>query len=329
MISTDTAAGPRKSISSTLSQIIQKVNPQRNGIPIIFVFLVIVFALLKPEFVNPSNLASIVRGSSVIGIIAVGMTLVMVGGGFDLSVARVAALSGVVVGSLNQSGPLLAIGGTLLIAVGIGLTNGVLVTKAKVNPFVVTLGMMSIAGSLSLVVAGGETKRDFAPWLNNLAAGDIGPIPKVAIYFLIAAIVCHVLLAHTRFGRYVYAAGGNPEAARLAGIRVDRVIASTYVIVSLLSAIAGIVLVSRLQSATSDILLGGELDAIAAVIIGGTRLGGGVGSVPRTVLGVLILAMLSNALILFGIDAFWQGALKGSVIIAAVAFDALSAKRRT
>lgn len=328
MTATTTAGFPSENPNSGLRRIVAKINPQRNGIPIIFILLVVVFALLRPEFVSPANLVSIVRGASVIGIIAVGMTLVMVGGGFDLSVARVAALSGVIVGSLNQSGPLLAIGGTLLVAVGIGLTNGILVTKARVNPFVVTLGMMSIAASLSLVVAGGETKRDFDPWLNELAAGDIGPIPKVAIYFLVAAIVCHVLLAHTRFGRYIYASGGNPEAARLAGIRVDRVIASTYVLVAVLSAVAGIVLVSRLQSATSEILLGGELDAIAAVIIGGTRLGGGVGSVPRTVLGVFILSMLSNALVLFGVDAFWQGTLKGSVIIAAVAFDALSARRR-
>lgn len=328
MTSTDTAEGFRDP-TSLLQRAIEKINPQRNGIPIIFILLVVVFATLKPQFVDPANLASIVRGASVIGIIAVGMTLVMVGGGFDLSVARVAALSGVVVGTLNQSGPLLAIGGTLLVAVGIGLTNGILVSKAKVNPFVVTLGMMSIAASLSLVAAGGETKRDFAPWLNELAAGDVGPIPKVTIYFLIASVVCHVLLAHTRYGRYIYAAGGNPEAARLAGIRVDRVIASTYVLVAVLSAIAGIVLVSRLQSATSDILLGGELDAIAAVIIGGTRLGGGVGSVPRTVLGVLILSMLSNALVLFGVDAFWQGALKGSIIIAAVALDAATSRRRS
>lgn len=328
MTSTDTAEGFGDP-TSLLQRAIEKINPQRNGIPIIFILLVVVFAILKPQFVDPANLASIVRGASVIGIIAVGMTLVMVGGGFDLSVARVAALSGVVVGTLNQSGPLLAIGGTLLVAVGIGLTNGILVSKAKVNPFVVTLGMMSIAASLSLVAAGGETKRDFAPWLNELAAGDVGPIPKVTIYFLIASVVCHVLLAHTRYGRYIYAAGGNPEAARLAGIRVDRVIASTYVLVAVLSAIAGIVLVSRLQSATSDILLGGELDAIAAVIIGGTRLGGGVGSVPRTVLGVLILSMLSNALVLFGVDAFWQGALKGSIIIAAVALDALTSRRRS
>ncbi len=305
-----------------------RVDLRRNGIPVIFVGLVVLFAVLLPSFLEPSNLQSILRSASVIGIISVGMTLVMVAGGFDLSVARVAAFSGVIVGSLNQSGPLLAVGGCLLIALGIGLTNGVLITKANVNPFVVTLGMMSIVSSLTLVAAGGETKRNFAPWLDNLADGDAGPIPKVTLFFIAAAVLCHVLLAYTRFGRYVYAVGGNPEAARLAGIRVDRVITSTYVLVALLSAVAGIVLVSRLKSATSELLLGGELDAIAAVIIGGTRLGGGVGSVPRTVLGVLILSMLSNALILLGIDAFWQDALKGSVIIAAVAFDALASRRR-
>lgn len=307
---------------------IGRLNMRRNGIPVIFLGLVVLFAILKPQFIDPSNLQSILRSASVIGIISVGMTLVMVAGGFDLSVARVAAFSGVVVGTFNGDGPLVAISVTLLGGFAIGMVNGLLVTKAGVNPFVVTLGMLSIVASLTLVVAGGETKRNFAPWLQDLASGDVGPIPKVALYFIAAAIFCHLLLGHTRFGRYVYATGSNKEAARLAGVRVDRVIITTYVLVAVLAAVAGIVLVSRLKSATSDMLLGGELDAIAAVIIGGTRLGGGVGSVPRTVLGVLILAMIGNALVLIGVDAFWQGAVSGAVIIGAVAFDSIASRRR-
>ncbi len=301
---------------------------QRNGIPVIFVTMVIGIAIADPRFVSSQNLETILRSASVTGIIAVGMTLVMVSGGFDLSVARVAAFCAVLVGVLNHSGPLVAIGLTLLAGTFIGLTNGILVTKARVNPFVVTLGMMLIASSLALVAAGGETKRNFSPWLKNLAGGDVGAIPKQTLFFLGAALLCHLLLAYTRFGRYVYAAGGNPEAARLSGIRVDRIITSTYVLVSVLSAFAGIVLASYLQSATSDLLSGGEMQAIAAVIIGGTRLGGGVGSVPRTVLGVFILAMLSNALVLLGINPFWQNGLTGAVIVIAVAFDALAARGR-
>lgn len=311
-----------------LSRLFRFLEWRRNGITIIFVVLVVILAVIIPNFLSVQNIQSMLRGSSVVGILAMGMTLVMVGGGFDLSVARVAALSAVLVGLLNQSGPIIAVGVALLVGTGIGIANGVLVTKARVNPFIVTLGMMSVAGSLALVAAGGQTQRNFAPWLLNIAGGTVGWFPTVGIYFLGAALVCHFLLRNTRFGRYIYAAGGNAEATRLTGIPVDRVILSTYMLMGFLSAAAGIVLASYLRSATSALLLGAELDAIAAVIIGGTRLGGGTGSVPRTVLGVFILAMLSNALVLLGINPFWQDALKGSVIIAAVAFDAIAQRVR-
>src|SRR5579871_2881840 len=250
-----------------------------NTLTLFFASLVIIVAIIKPVFLDWTNIQSILRGASVIGIVAAGMTVVMVAGGFDLSVARVAALCGIVVALVNGYGPLVTILAMVAVGLAIGLVNGTLIAKAKVNPFVVTLGMLSIASTLTLVVSGGRVIRNLDPWLQSLAQGDVGPIPKAVMLFLAVAVICHLLLSRTQFGRHVYAVGGNLEASRLAGIKVDRVLICCYVLVALCSGIAGTVLTSRLNSASPVAFPGGELDAIAAVIIGGTRLGGGHGTI--------------------------------------------------
>jgi ribose/xylose/arabinose/galactoside ABC-type transport system permease subunit len=299
-----------------------------NTLTLFFASLVVIVAVLEPVFLQWSNIQSILRGASVIGIVASGMTVVMVAGGFDLSVARVAALCGIVVALFNAHGPVLAILAVVAVCAVIGLVNGTLIAKAKVNPFVVTLGMLSIASTLTLVVSQGRVIRDLDPWLQSLAQGDVGPIPKAVIWFLLVAAIFHLLLSWTKFGRHVYSVGGNLEASRLAGIKVDRVLIWCYVLVALCSGIAGIVLTSRLNSASPVAFPGGELDAIAAVIIGGTRLGGGHGTIlPGTLVGVLILASMNNGLILLGINPDWQGLMKGSVIILAVGFDIFQGRR--
>lgn len=313
---------------STLSRVASALDLRRNGLALFALAMVGLVALIRPDFVSVDNFVSILRGQSFIGIIAVGMAIVMIAGGFDLSVARVAALSGVIVGTLHYLGPIPAIAAALGVAAVIGFINGTLITRARVNPFVVTLGMFSIASSLTLVASGGETRRGFDPWLLSISEGDIGPVPAPIVYFLVTAVVCHFLLSRTRFGRYVYAVGGSVEASRLAGVPTSWVITASYVIVSLCAGIAGVVTTSYLRSATPGAFAGGELDAIAAVILGGVRLGGGVGTIPRTVLGVLILGAIGNALIFLGVDPFWQGFVKGSVIIIAVAIDALQNRQR-
>jgi ribose/xylose/arabinose/galactoside ABC-type transport system permease subunit len=317
------------SARSLLSRVSSALDLRRNGLALFFLAMVGVVALMRPDFVSVENFVSILRGQSFIGIIACGMAIVMIAGGFDLSVARVAALTGVIVGTVHHLGPIPAIAIALGVAALIGLVNGTLITRARVNPFVVTLGMFSIASSLTLVASGGETRRDFEPWLLAISEGNIGPVPSVIVYFLATALVCHLLLSRTRFGQYVYAVGGSVEASRLAGVPTSMVITASYVIVSLCAGIAGVVAASYLRSATPGAFAGGELDAIAAVILGGVRLGGGVGTIPRTVLGVLILGAIGNALIFLGIDPFWQGFVKGSVIIIAVAIDALQNRQRT
>ena len=293
----------------------------KNGLTLFFVVLIIVMIIMEPRFLQVGNLLSILKAASIIGIIACGMTAVMIGGGFDLSVARVAAFCGVLVVILQDMGPFPAIALTLLAAAAIGAVNGTLIVKAKVNPFVVTLGMFAIAGSAALLLTGGNVLYDLSPWMKWIGQGTFGPIPKIAVWFIIVLALTHVLLSRTRIGRYIYATGGSYEASRLAGIHVDRVVAGTFVLVALLSGWAGIVLTSRLDSASPIALPGGELDAIAATIIGGTKLSGGEGSViPGTLIGVLILSFIGNALILLGVDPYWQGVAKGAIIIVAVAF---------
>ncbi len=186
---------------------------RNNGLTVFFLVLVLMLAVAKPVFLEWSNIQSILRGASVIGIIAAGMTVVMIAGGFDLSVARVAALCGIVVAQLSGDGPIVTILAMLGVSIAIGLINGTLIAKAKVNPFVVTLGMLSIAYSLTLLVSGGRVIRNHDPWLASVAQGDIGPIPKAVVLFLLVATLVHFLLSRTQFGRHVYAVGGNFEAS--------------------------------------------------------------------------------------------------------------------
>lgn len=300
----------------------------RNGLAAFFVILLAVFAVIKPGFLSSANIIDILRSASIVGILACGQTIVMLTGGFDLSVAKVAVFSGMIVVVFATLGALPAVILTLAVAALIGTVNGTLIARARVNPFVVTLGMFSIVGSLSLLVNNGEARYDVPGWLTSLTSGKLGSIPGVVLWFAAVAVACHLLLSYTRFGRHVYAVGGNYEASRLAGIRVDRVLVVAYVLTAAIAGLAGLLLTSRLQSASPVALPGVELDAIAAVIIGGTRLGGGFGSIPRTIMGALILACLSSALVFLNVAPYWQGILKGSVIIAAVAVDVLSKRTR-
>jgi ribose/xylose/arabinose/galactoside ABC-type transport system permease subunit len=296
---------------------------------IFFAAFALGLALVNPQFLQPNNLVNVARGASIIGIMACGMTVAMVGGGFDLSVARTAALCSVVLVLAQGLGPVPAIAITMSIAVLVGLVNGTLIVRARVSPFVVTLGMMSVVGSAALLASGGRFLDETASWVPSLGQGETAFVPTPIFWWLVVAALCHVLMAYTRVGRYIYATGGNKEAARLAGIPVGRVTLLTYVVVALTAGFAGIVLAGRLNSASAIALPGVELDVIAAVIIGGTKLTGGSGTIPKTIVGTLILATLSNGVVLLGVEPYWQGILKGSVIIAAVAFDVFQSARRS
>lgn len=300
---------------------------QRNGLLIFLLILLLVFTVMRPEFLSQANIRNIFLSASVVGILAVGQTIVMLTGGFDLSVAKTAVVAGMVVALAAGLGPI-AVVLALLATAAVGLINGGLISKARVNPFVVTLGMFTILTSVALLINNGGSVSGLPAWLSQLTSWNIAGLPGIVVWFLVVAAIAHVLLAHTRFGRHVYAVGGNPEASRLAGIKVNQVLTTVYVLCAVYAGFAGIMLTARLSTASPVALPAAELDAIAAVIIGGTRLGGGFGSIPRTILGVIVLSALSSGMVLLGVSAYWQGLFKGAIIILAVAVDVIVSTKR-
>lgn len=300
---------------------------RQSGLLVFFGLLVIAFAIARPEFLSEANIKNVLQSAAVVGILACGQTVVMLTGGFDLSVARNAVTVGLVVALLAPSLGPVAILVALAVAGGIGLVNGSLIARARVNPFIVTLGTYTILGSVALLINNGQSVSGLDGWLRSLTSWNVGGFSSLVFWLLVVAVVTHVTLAYTRFGRHVYSVGGNLEAARLSGVRTNRVLTSAYVIAGLCAGLAGILLTSRLGTASPAALPGVELDAIAAVIIGGTRLGGGFGSIPRTLVGVLILTSLTSALVILGVATYWQGVLKGAIIITAVAVDVAFSRR--
>jgi ribose transport system permease protein len=255
-----------------------------------------------------------------------GMTLVILTGGIDLSVGSVWGMTAVVVAFLLTHGwPVpLAILVSLLAAGGIGLMNGLCITRLKMSPFVPTLATLSIARSFALIVTHGRPISIFGEEYQSflwLGGGDILGVPNPFIIFCLIAVFFWILLSRTVWGRYVYAVGGNEKTARLTGLRVDRLKIIVYILSALVAGVAGIVQYSYLSSVTADLGTGQELAVIAATVIGGANLAGGEGTVLGTVIGAIILEVLRNGLLLFGIDPYWQGVFVGAVIILAVSID--------
>lgn len=300
---------------------------RRNGLLIFFAFLLVVFTISRPEFMSQANIRNILLSASVIGVLALGQTVVMLTGGFDIGIAKTAVVAGMVVALTAGSGPLAVLIGVAATAL-VGLVNGILISRAKVNPFVVTLGMYTILTSVALLVNDGGSVINLPPWLTGLVQWQLLGLPGVIWWFAGLAVVTHVALAYTRWGGHIYAVGGNEEAARLAGIKAKDVLASAYVVAAAVGGLAGVMLTARLGTASPVALPGAELQSIAAVVIGGTKLSGGFGSIPRTIVGVLILAALQSGLVLMGVNPYYQGMFNGAILILAVAVDVIFSKRK-
>nr|WP_300143794.1 ABC transporter permease [Propionicimonas sp.] len=300
---------------------------KRNGLLIFFAFLLIVFTIARPEFLSQANIRNILLSASVVGVLALGQTVVILTGGFDIGIAKSAVVAGMVVGLTAGFGPIgfvLAIAATALV----GLVNGFLISRAKVNPFVVTLGMYTILTSVALLINDGGSFINLPAWLLGLVSWQFLGFPGIVWWFVFIAVVTHIALAYTRWGGHIYAVGGNIEAARLAGIKSNNVLASAYVVAAAIAGIAGIMLTSRLGTASPVALPAAEMDSIAAVVIGGTKLSGGFGSIPRTLVGVLILMALQSGLVLMGVNPYYQGMFKGAILILAVAVDVIFGKKK-
>jgi ribose transport system permease protein len=272
-------------------------------------------------FLTPENLLNIVRQNSMVGLVALGMTFVILTGGIDLSVGAVLAVAGVAAVYFAQFGAFAAVIAGIGSATLIGLINGLLISKARIQPFIATLAMMIAARGLALAV----THENSIPLsasgrgLEWLGRGEMGGLPVPVVVLLIAFALSWVVLHYTPFGRHVYAVGDNPDAARLLGLHVDGVLIATYIISGAFSGLAGVMLASRLGAAQPVAGTGWELDAIAAVVVGGTVLTGGEGGVGLTIVGVLLLGVILNLLNLEGtISPWWQWVIRGAFLLAVV-----------
>jgi ribose transport system permease protein len=295
-----------------------------------FVVISLYLALTTPAFLTSANLLSILLASSLIGIVAVGETFVIVTGGIDLSVGSVVAFTGVMAGlALNAHIPVPV---AVLVGIGIGALSGgfiaFAVTFLNMSPFIVSLAVLAMARGLAFIVTNGNTIFSFPDAFDNIGGGNLGPFPVAALITLLVFLVAGLILSRTVFGAEVYAVGGNKDAARLAGIPVNRTLAIVYIISGALAGLGGVVLAGRLDSAQPIAGVGLELNAIAAVVIGGASLFGGKGSMLGTLLGVLIIGLINNGLTLKNVQPFWVQFIQGAVIFGAVLIDSLNQKRR-
>ncbi len=294
--------------------------------PLIGLFLlVIVITLLNPSFLSINNLFNVLRQVSISALIAFGMTFVILTGGIDLSVGSTLALTGAVAASLLASGmdPIIAMGIALILGLILGGINGVIITKGKVAPFIATLATMTIYRGLTLVYTEGRPISGLGDSMTFqlFGKGYFFGIPVPVVTMILAFAVLYFILHKTTFGRRVYAVGGNEEASRLSGINPDRVKIAVYAITGLLAAMSALILTSRLNSAQPTAGDSYELDAIAAVVLGGTSLTGGKGWIFGTLVGALIIGVLNNGMNLIGVSSFFQQVVKGIVILLAVLID--------
>lgn len=300
---------------------------QTYGLFVTFVVLFIALAIGSPSFRNPQNLLNLLQQNAVNGIIACGMTMMMISGGFDLSVGASAALSGMVAAALflQFSIPIGIVGG-LLASTFVGLVNGLLISKVGINPFVTTLGTQIITRGLIYVSTNARPIYGLPMSYMVVGLGKIGPLPVATTLLVIVAVVTHVLLKHTRFGQYVLSVGGNEEAARLSGINVGRIKTLVFTLGGALAGLGGLILLGQTLTGQPQAANGYELNAIAAVVVGGTSLSGGQGTISGTVIGVLLMGMIANALNLLNVSPYWQPVVTGFILLLAVGFDATSKK---
>lgn len=298
---------------------------QKFGPLLALVLLFIVITVLNPSFMEPNNILNLLRQTSINALIAFGMTFIILTGGIDLSVGSILALSSALMAGMMVSGldPILAILVGILLGSIMGVINGILVSKGKMAPFIVTLATMTIFRGLTLVYTDGKpiTGIGDSVMFQMLGRGYFLGVPVPAVVMIIAFMILWFLLHKTSFGRKTYAIGGNERASRISGIKVDRVKVAIYGLAGTMAAIAGAILTSRLNSAQPTAGQSYEMDAIAAVVLGGTSLSGGKGRLFGTLVGVLIIGTLNNGMNLLGVSSFYQQVVKGAVILIAVLLD--------
>ncbi|MCX4148223.1 ABC transporter permease [Paraburkholderia madseniana] len=304
---------------------------RRYGIVAVLVVLCIVLSFANQYFLTLGNIADILRQTSINGILAVGMTYVVLTAGIDLSVGSTLALAGIISASLvtgpHPHGAAIGLAAGLAVGAAIGAINGLLVARLSIPPFVATLGMLSAARGLTYIYNDGMPVTDLPDGYLTIGTGAIAGIPVPIIVFALVVMLFWFVLRYTTYGRYVYAVGGNAKSAKTSGISTGKILFSVYVIGGLLAGLAGIILAARTTSALPQAGVSYELDAIAAVVIGGTSLSGGTGSLGGTVVGALLIGVINNGLNLLGVSSYYQQVVKGVIIVGAVLLDASRKKQ--
>ena len=312
--------GPRVTISKEM------------GVLGALIVLVVLMTILSPYFMATNNIFNILRSISTIGIMSIGMTMIIITGGIDLSVGSILAVGAMTTARLMtypSINPWVAVLGGLLAGLACGAVNGLLITKVKITPFIATLGMLSIARGITYLEATGLAGNVASNLpmhnesVNFLGGGYLGPVPFSLLEMLFLVIIASIFMRYTVLGRQIYAVGSNEQAARLSGVNIDRVRLFVYSLTGILCAFSGIITAGLLSTAENNFGVGNELDVIAAVIIGGTSLSGGEGTIYGAIIGATIMAVLRNAFVLLHFSVYWQTITIGAVIILAVATDRL------
>lgn len=306
------------------SRIGKLLRTPESGIFLVLVIICILMALVRPNFADSYNLSILVRQFSFVAIVALGQTLVLLKGGIDLSVGSVAGLCGILTSWMlvNTGIPVyLCVPIGIVIGAACGFVNGLFITKFNLNPFIVTLATGEIFAGMILVITKGWAIRNLPESVLFLGQGMVGPFPVPFIIMVVFTIIFMYALRNTPFGRYIYAIGGNESAARLVGIKIDKVKIAVYSISGAMAALAGILMATRLAAGQPTIGEGWLMASITAAIIGGTSLSGGEGRVIGSVIGAALMGVLSNAIVLLNISAYWERVIIGAVVLIAIVFD--------
>lgn len=317
-------------MNSLKRKINSKAMLQKYGIILVLLVICIIVSLLTDKFLSPSNIRSVARQVSINGALSIGVCFVILTGGIDLSVGSLLAVTATAASLLGQGGMpwLLCVLAGMAVGIFAGLLEGILVARFKIAPFITTLAAMTICRGITQVADGGTSVRSPGKAFDGFfGTGSLGPIPMPVLIMLVMFGAAWFVLEKTKFGRHIYAVGGNEKAARLSGVSPMKVKILVYMISGFCCAIAGYITCARLSSVTPTAGVGAEMDAIAACVLAGVRLDGGKGSIGLVLVGVFIIGILNNALNLLGVSSYWQDIVKGLVIVAAVLMESLTAHR--
>lgn len=304
---------------------------KKTGIFWVLVILIVIMSFVNKAFLTPINLLNVAKQTSITAIIGVGMTFVLITGGIDLSVGSVMALAGTLAASTAVADKGIPLIVTLIVGMGIGsfcgLLNGIGVAYVGFPPFIMTLGMMTIARGSAMVYTNGIPIFGLSSTFNGITSGKLFGIPYLVYYMIVVFILGFIILNKTVFGRRIYAIGGNQEAARLSGVSVSKITVLVYVISGFLAGLAGILICSRITSGNATVAEGYEMNAISSAVIGGVSMSGGAGSVIGTIIGALILTIIQNSFDIMGVNSFYQDVIKGIIILLAVFLDIRGKKK--